>query len=1256
MTNYQGSLNVSGLLRDSQGGTANFFGSLGVTLTATLNAEGSGFASQSVSGSVGYSYSDGAGHSGSGFVPINFTTPNFGISFGTFRYDDSPALDIPGAQFGVTLSGFVSADQSEISSSLSMRLSGTYDGVSVYGSISASGLLRATAPVLATISLGGGTISVAERAGSLTPVTVTATRTGNLTQPVAATWSVFSSGDWPVDGTDFSGPGGAQTGTVSFASGQSTQSIFIFLRDDDLMEHDEQFSVVLTAPASVARVIPTVTSVRILNDDIETRVIETNGAIRLTQVGWTYALRDGSGLGPTLRYNGAPAATGEGEFKSWRAIGAERFGGGYRVAWAGNFGSYIIWNVDSAGNYVGGASGLLTGGTVEFQRFETDFQQDLNQDGQVGVAVQTVESAGQTRLVREADTFYLRDGTGAGPLLTYQNQMVRDGAFGTWRTIGAERSGAGYLVAWRMWDRDAYVVWNTDANGNYLGGATGIVSGADPSLWAMETTFQQDLNQDGSTGVPIRLIESAGVTRLRQEGTDLFLRDGAGNGPQLRYRGAPVTVGVGDFTGFAPMGAERAGSGYVALWRHSETGTFYAWDVDTSGNYVRTTLSGARFNDPRLWPIEQALDQDVTGDSMIGPPVIPIEPWGDIQLTRVGLHYQLRDDTGDGPYVTYQGQRAEMGGFGAWMPIGAERAGTGYRVAWRAEGQDRYVVWNTDSAGAYVDGATGFVSGQDPALQLLEPGMLQDLNLDGRVGPLVSPVESWGGVRLGLVGDTYVVVNRLNQGAILSYQGQVAHPGAFGDWRPVGATVTPTGYRVAWHAPEANRFVVWNTDREGRYQSGATGIVGPSDPTLQQLETGFEQDLNLDGQIGAGDQVIEARGGTSLRRVGDSYVLGAGPGPTLQYQGVPVTPAGFGGWAPIGAEQTTDGYQVAWRATDRNLHVIWNTDTNGNYRDGATGFVAGNAAILQAAETRFDQDLNRDGLLGPGDRLIESSGTAVLRRSGNLYQLQATGGPAITLQYQGTPIEAGALGGWTPLAAEPYGGGYAVAWRMTGQNQYVVWQVDFQGKYVEGLIPVGTMNPFMPGLDFALEQWWEISFAMDLNGDGRTGSELIVADIGSERFDLTTVNLDAIIDPRISEATVTGGRGGLPLSFIGTPDIILLGAGREVVEYTVQAGSVVQVENFNTATDAINIDLLGTAPENLTVTASTVGGRAAMVLASLELPGTALVLMADTATSGLQAWLQANRQDVGGHVGFATPSGNGVSYGVFTFSMSPVFG
>ena len=73
----------------------------------------------------------------------------------------------------------------------------------------------------------------------------------------------------------------------------------------------------------------------------------------------------------------------------------------------------------------------------------------------------------------------------------------------------------------------------------------------------------------------------------------------------------------------------------------------------------------------------------------------------------------------------------------------------------------------------------------------------------------------------------------------------------------------------------------------------------------------------------------------------------------------------FGEVAPIGAEQTASGYEVAWKVPGADQYSVWVTDKNGNYLSNPLTSVSGTSAALQSIETSFHQDLNGDGTIGP---------------------------------------------------------------------------------------------------------------------------------------------------------------------------------------------------------------------------------------------------------------------------------------------------
>jgi hypothetical protein len=113
--------------------------------------------------------------------------------------------------------------------------------------------------------------------------------------------------------------------------------------------------------------------------------------------------------------------------------------------------------------------------------------------------------------------------------------------------------------------------------------------------------------------------------------------------------------------------------------------------------------------------------------------------------------------------------------------------------------------------------------------------------------------------------------------------------------------------------------------------------------------------------------VIESFGLTSLTQVGSNYFLyanGTSSGPELKINGAAVVAGQYSGWAPIGGEQISGGYEVAWKNAAVGHYTVWSVDGNGNYIANVIGEVAGTDKTLQSLETSFHQDLNGDGFIG----------------------------------------------------------------------------------------------------------------------------------------------------------------------------------------------------------------------------------------------------------------------------------------------------
>ena len=108
-----------------------------------------------------------------------------------------------------------------------------------------------------------------------------------------------------------------------------------------------------------------------------------------------------------------------------------------------------------------------------------------------------------------------------------------------------------------------------------------------PRLKSLETSFHQDLNGDGTIGVPSTVIEAAGSTSLIQADNNFYLNNiGSGTGPTLKYGGTAVTVG--QFDPYVPVAVEQTAGGYQVALKYA------------AGNRSRSGIPTAMATSPPL--------------------------------------------------------------------------------------------------------------------------------------------------------------------------------------------------------------------------------------------------------------------------------------------------------------------------------------------------------------------------------------------------------------------------------------------------------------------------------------------------------------------------------------------------------------------------------------------------------------------------------------------------------------------------------
>ncbi|TYO61580.1 family 16 glycosylhydrolase [Bradyrhizobium hipponense] len=273
--------------------------------------------------------------------------------------------------------------------------------------------------------------------------------------------------------------------------------------------------------------------------------------------------------------------------------------------------------------------------------------------------------------------------------------------------------------------------------------------------------------------------------------------------------------------------------------------------------------------------------------------------------------------------------------------------------------------------------------------------------LSNAFSPVIGTViEAAGSTTLTKVGSNFYL-STAGSSVLLKNGGTAVVAGQLGPWTPVSAEASSSGYLVAWKIPSTGQFTIWNTDGNGNFVSNYLNKVSGTDPALESSEPLFHQDLNGDGVIGlpppstttnttttASVTTIEASGSSSLVLVGKNYLLdsmASGSGPTLKYGGVAVVPGQFGVWTPVAVEQTSGGYDVAWKIPATGEFAVWTTDNNGNYISNLLNKVSPTDPSLKAVETTFHQDLNGDGVINTSSTVLDISGKVVLNL-GNMTQ------------------------------------------------------------------------------------------------------------------------------------------------------------------------------------------------------------------------------------------------------------------------------
>jgi hypothetical protein len=167
--------------------------------------------------------------------------------------------------------------------------------------------------------------------------------------------------------------------------------------------------------------------------------------------------------------------------------------------------------------------------------------------------ITVVETLGSTNLTKVDSSFYFG---ASGAQLKYAGAAVAADQYGGWMPIAAEATASGYEVAWKLAGSNLYTIWNTDSSGNTVSN-TAVLAATSTSLESLEASFHQDLNGDGTIGLPSSGISAASLT----PSAPIVVSSGANVEITSAYAGA---VTFNDSTGTLKLDHSSSFAGTVA--------------------------------------------------------------------------------------------------------------------------------------------------------------------------------------------------------------------------------------------------------------------------------------------------------------------------------------------------------------------------------------------------------------------------------------------------------------------------------------------------------------------------------------------------------------------------------------------------------------------------------------------------------------------------------------------------------------------
>jgi len=480
----------------------------------------------------------------------------------------------------------------------------------------ATGTIQNDDVAVPTLAIAATSASQTEGNSGSKAFTFTVTRADNTTGSNNVNWAVTGSGSNPTNATDFVG-GLLPSGTVSFASGETSKVITVNVQGDTTVELNENFTVTLSNATNGATITTALVTGTILNDDISVTPIETFGNTKLVQdtTNKLYA-QIGNNNPIAINISGTQITTNI--YPGWQTLASETVNGVNQVLWKYNDGNYLhLWTLDSNWNWQSSTGWWGLNSSEAFTQ-ETNFQQDFNGDGVIGQPYTPIEAFGNTKLVQDTtNKLYAQIGNNNPIAINISGTQITTNIYPGWQTLAAETVNGVNQVLWKYNDGNYLHLWTLDSNWNWQS-STGWWGLNSSEAFTQETNFQQDFNGDGIIGQLYTPIEAFGNTKLVKDTTNkLYTQIGNNNPIAINISGTQITTNI--YPGWQTLAAETVNGVNQVLWKYNDGNYLHLWSLDSNWNWQSST-GWWGLNSSEAFTQETNFQQDFNGDNQIGNP------------------------------------------------------------------------------------------------------------------------------------------------------------------------------------------------------------------------------------------------------------------------------------------------------------------------------------------------------------------------------------------------------------------------------------------------------------------------------------------------------------------------------------------------------------------------------------------------------------------------------------------------------------